>query len=62
MTRPDVLARRDARLHRCGGCGGWCYGAQPCGTCADALDNPDAEQEPPDDSPWWTSVPLEVAA
>lgn len=37
MTRTDVLARRDARLHRCGGCGGWCYGEQPCGTCADAL-------------------------
>lgn len=32
-SRPDVLARRDARLHRCGGCGGWCYGAQHCGTC-----------------------------
>lgn len=30
----DMLARQDARIHRCT-CGGWVYGAQPCGTCTD---------------------------
>lgn len=38
MTRTDVLARRDARLHRCPQDGTWLYGEQPCGTCADVAE------------------------
>lgn len=32
-SRADHLARLDARVHRCT-CGGWVFGAMPCGTCA----------------------------
>ena len=27
------MSHPDDRVHRCGDCGTWCYGTQPCGTC-----------------------------
>lgn len=28
-----ALRQADARVHRCGDCGSWCYGQRPCTTC-----------------------------